>query len=92
MRLEQNWKNCLDLSYRKAPELYENVTEVEDSPYARAIRTTFNELGASAVFCVQKVPTIVILSVVEYDRNLISELHWKLWNQGLASLSASTVR
>ena len=48
------------------------------------------------MFCVQGVPTIVILSVDEYDREAIVKLHAALWNQGLASLllvlSGDTVR
>ena len=57
---------------------------------------TLAELGASAVFCVQGVPTIVILAVDEYDRDRIVKLHAALWNQGLASLllvlSGDTIR
>ena len=40
----------------------------------------------SAVFCVQGVPTIAILSLDEYDRDSVIQLHADLWNQGLASL------
>jgi hypothetical protein len=45
-----------------------------------------DDLGLSAIFCVQDVPTIAILSVEDYDRSLVIDLHGKLWNQGLASL------
>ena len=94
--LEPEWKDRLDLSLRKVPELYERVEDVGDTPHAGAIRMTLDELGVSAVFCVQEVPTIAILSVDEYDRAAIVELHAKLWNQGLASLllviSGDTVR
>lgn len=84
--LDQTWKQRLDLTTRTAPELYENAAEVTDNPHARAIRTTFQELHASAVFCTQKVPAAVILSVEEYDRAAVIDLHAKLWNQGLANL------
>ena len=94
--LEPEWKDRLDLSLRKVPELYEHADDVGNTPHAGAIRTTLEELGVSAVFCVQEVPTIAILSVAEYDRAAIVELHAKLWNQGLASLllviSGDTVR
>ena len=94
--LDRTWKQRLDLTTRTAPELYENAAEVTDNPHARAIRTTFQELHASAVFCTQKVPAVVILSVEEYDRAAVIDLHAKLWNQGLANLllvlSGDTVR
>ena len=84
--LGAEWKDRLGLSVRKVPELYERADDVRNTPHAGAIRTTLEELGASAVFCVQEVPTIAILSVDDYDRAAIVDLHAKLWNQGLASL------
>ena len=70
--------------------------DVRDVPHAGAIRTALREMRLSAVFCVQNVPTIVILSVEEYDRQATAALHAALWNQGLASLllviSGDTVR
>ena len=84
--LGPEWKERLDLSIRQVPELYERADDVGNTPHAGAIRTTLDELGVSAVFCVQEVPTIAILSVDEYDRAAIVDLHAKLWNQGLASL------
>ena len=94
--LSKKWKDCLDLSRRKTPELYENADDVGRTPHAGAIRTTLAELGASAVFCVQGVPTVVILAVGEYNRIAIVKLHAALWNQGLASvllvLTGDTVR
>lgn len=80
------WKRRLDLAGREAPEFYEHVDEVRGTPHAGAIRTTLDRLCASAVFCVQGVPTVAIVLVDEYDRNAIIELHAALWNQGLASL------
>ena len=92
----KKWKDRFDLSRRTAPDFYENVDEVRQTPYAGAIRTTLVELGASAVFCVQGVPTVVLLAVDEYDRDKIVRVHAALWNQGLASLllviSGDTVR
>ena len=94
--LGRKWKKRLDLSTRKIPEFYENADDVRSTPHAGAIRTTLQELSASAVFCVQGVPTIVILSIEDYDREAIVSLHAALWNQGLASLllviSSDTVR
>ncbi|MCY4303202.1 MAG: N-6 DNA methylase, partial [Aestuariivita sp.] len=86
LSLNEQWKDCLDLSHRKAPELYETNDEVRNTPYALAIRTTLEELGVSAVFCVEKVPTAVICILEKYDHDGIVELHAKLWNQGLAIL------
>ena len=57
-----------------------------NSPHAAAIRATLEGLGASAVFCVQGVPTIVILLLDQYEREPVVSLHAALWNQGLASL------
>ena len=84
--LGPEWKDRLGLSVRRVPELYERADDVGNTPHAGAIRTTLAELGASAVFCVQEVPTIAILSVDDYDRAAIVDLHARLWNQGLASL------
>lgn len=85
-RLDDLWKKHFDLADRDAPELYEDVETVRNSPHAGAIRATLEGLGASAVFCVQGVPTIVIVSLERYDRDQIVSLHAALWNQGLASL------
>ncbi|MCY4372292.1 MAG: N-6 DNA methylase [Spirochaetaceae bacterium] len=84
--LEPAWKELLSLSTRGAPEFYEKPNEVGNVPHAGALRTTLGGLGASAVFCVQHVPTAVILSVDEYDQAGVASLHASLWNQGLASL------
>ena len=94
--LEPAWKERLSLSTRRPPELYETSDDVGNVPHAGALRTTFDELGASAVFCVQHVPTAVLLSVDEYEPGGVAALQAALWNQGLASLlvviSGNTVR
>lgn len=84
--LSNEWKDRLGLAGRRSPELYESSKAVTDVPHALAIRTILDDLGISAVFCVQGVPTIAILSVEQYDRTRIIDLHGVLWNQGLASL------
>ncbi len=84
--LEPAWKDLLSLSTRRKPEFYEGAGDVGNVPYAGVLRTTFDGLGASAVFCVQFVPTVVIVSVEEYDPAHVAPLHAALWNQGLASL------
>ena len=90
------WKDRLSLSARRAPEFYERPEEVGDVPHAGALRTTLDDLGGSAVFCVQHVPTVVVLSVDEYDPAAVDARRAALWNQGLASLlvvlSGDTVR
>ena len=94
--LDQVWKERFDLHTRQAPEFYEFAEDVKGSTHADAIRTALDEMDLSAVFCVQGVPTIAILSVNEYDREQIVDLHAALWNQGLANLllvlSDTTVR
>ena len=84
--LEPAWKDLLSLSSRRPPEFYETSEDIGNVPHAGALRTTFDGLGASAVFCVQHVPTVVIFSVDEYDAEQVALLHAALWNQGLASL------
>ena len=84
--LEPAWRDLLNLSTRHPPEFYEKSDEVGNVPHAGALRTTFDDLGASAVFCVQHVPTVVIFSVEDFNPGQIASLHSALWNQGLASL------
>ena len=84
--LAPRWKETLNLSLRHAPEVYESADEVGNVPHAGALRTTLDDLGASVVFCVQNVPTVVIVSVDEYNAGRTAELHEALWNQGLATL------
>ncbi|MEW5997869.1 MAG: N-6 DNA methylase [Pseudomonadota bacterium] len=84
--LDQGWKDRLGLTHRRSPELYESVAAVRDVPHAAAIRAALEEMGLSAVFCVQGVPTVAILAADEYDRAAVVDLHGALWNQGLASL------
>ena len=90
------WKGRLSLSTRRAPEFYERSDEVGNVPHAGALRTTLDDLGGSAVFCVQDVPTVVVLAVDEYDPAAVAERRAALWNQGLANLlvvvSGDTVR
>ncbi len=89
------WKASLGLSTRRPPELYEKSEQVGNAPHAGALRTAFDDLALSAVFCVEHVPTVAIL-VGKYDRGAAATLHAALWNQGLASLlvviSGKTVR
>jgi len=84
--LRQEWKDRLGLTHRRSPEFYETVDSVGDAPHALALRTAFDDLHLSAVFCVQGVPTVALLEVEQYDRQRVIDLHAALWNQGLASL------
>lgn len=90
------WKDRLDLSNREISELYEDPAAVGRSLHANAIRMALGDLGASAVFCVQGVPTVVIVVLDEYEREQVLAMHGALWNQGLATLllvlSGDTVR
>jgi hypothetical protein len=80
------WKERLGLTSRHSPEFYETADTVVDTPHALAIRTALEDLGLSGIFCVQGVPTIVIVTVAQYDAASVVNLHGALWNQGLASL------
>ena len=84
----RDWKESLDLSARRTPELYEDAGEVGDVCYAGPLRTTLRDLRASAVFCVQGVPTAVFFAVEDEDADRIARLHSDLWHQGLASVLA----
>ncbi len=84
--LAPEWKDRLGLAHRHAPELYESADAVSDVPHAPAIRAALSEMGVSAIFCVQGVPTVAILEADHYDRAAVIDLHGALWNQGLASL------
>lgn len=84
--LAPEWKDRLGLTHRRSPELYESAEAVSDVPHAPAIRAALTEMGVSAIFCVQGVPTVAILEADHYDRAAIIDLHGALWNQGLASL------
>ena len=94
--LSGEWKDRLDLSLRETGELYEDALDVGRGAHAGAIRAALEDLGASGVFCVQDVPTVVIVELSEYDRRRVVDLHGALWNQGLATmllvLSGDTVR
>ncbi|HEX4757308.1 MAG TPA: N-6 DNA methylase [Terracidiphilus sp.] len=94
--LTSEWKGRLGLAGRCAPEYYESSDAVVDTPHAVAIRIALDELGLSAMFCVQGVPTIAILNLARFDASRVVDLHGALWNQGLASLllvvAADTVR
>lgn len=83
---EEAWKERLGLNDRMAPEFYDSVALVGDTPHALAIRTALDELGISSIFCVQGVPTVAILNMAAYDAARVVNLHGALWNQGLASL------
>ena len=84
--LPAEWKDRLGLTFRRSPELYETVESAVGVSHAPAIRAALEDMGLSAVFCVQGVPTVGILVADNYDRAVVVDLHAKLWNQGLASL------
>ena len=84
--LPAEWRDRLGLTHRRAPELYESAESAVGVPHAPAIRAALEDMGLSAVFCVQGVPTIGILIADTYDRAAVVDLQAELWNQGLASL------
>jgi len=84
--LSPSWKEKLGLSRRRAPELYESSDLVADVPHAPAIRVALDEIGVSAMFCVQGVPTVALLVRDHYDPAEVMATYGALWNQGLASL------
>lgn len=86
VRLTPQWKDRLGLTHRRSPELYETSEAVVDVPHAPAIRAALDEMGLSAIFCVQGVPTVAIYQAEVIDADRLMGLYGALWNQGLASL------
>lgn len=84
--LPTEWQERLGVAERRSPEFYDRAAAVLDTPHALAIRTAFDELGLSGIFCVQGVPTIAFLNVAQFDPTAVVDIHGALWNQGLASL------
>lgn len=84
--IDSRWTKALALDRRRAPEFYAADSKVAAGAHAEAIRFALDELGLSAVSCINGVPTIGFLSdpVVSIER--IDELHRILWNQGLMSM------
>lgn len=84
--IDSRWSEALALDRRRAPEFYVAGSKVPENPHAEAIRFALDELGLSAVSCINGVPTIGFLSEPLASVERIDELHRVLWNQGLMSL------
>jgi hypothetical protein len=80
------WREALALSQRRAPELYQPGDNIDAGPHADAIRFALDELGLSAVFCIEQVPTIALLADANVTADAIDAAHRALWNQGIMSL------
>ena len=81
-----DWRERLGLAGRRPPELYESSSAVADVSHGPAIRAALDDMGVTALFCVQGVPTIAILEAMEYVPAKVMNIHGQLWNQGLASI------
>lgn len=68
--LSKEWKERLGLANRSSTEFYESAEAVTDTPHAGAIRSALENLGLSAIFSVQGVLTIAILSVDQSYRSI----------------------
>jgi hypothetical protein len=86
--IEKHWKKLFDLEKRTSPDFFEPEDAILGTQYASAIRTAFDDLELSAIFCVSGVPTIAFLRVENYFPESIIRIHAALWNQGLASIFA----
>lgn len=84
--LDQRWKDALELTHRVPPDLFEPRTRIRDAPYGSAVRVGFEDLGLSAIFCVNDVPTVAIRRTKEYNQKRLRAIRSALWNQGLASI------
>lgn len=84
--IDSRWSKALTLDRRRAPEFYAAGSKVAAGAHAEAIRFALDELGLSAVSCINGVPTIAFLSDPLVSIERIDELHRILWNQGLMSM------
>ena len=84
--LSDFWMEGLDFRQRLPPELFRCGDDVRDTPYVSAVRAALEELSLSAVFCVNRVPTVVFRQSNEFDPYEVRRIHAALWNQGLASI------
>lgn len=84
--IDSRWSKALTLDRRRAPEFYAAGSKVAAGAHAEAIRFALDELGLSAVNCINGVPMIGFLSDPLVSIERIDELHRILWNQGLMSM------
>ena len=84
--LRAAWTSALALDCRAAPELYVSTNDIGDSAHAEAFRFALIDLGLTAVFCIEGVPTIGFVDQSDISLERVDELHRILWNQGLMSL------
>lgn len=84
--IDSRWSEALALDRRRAPEFYAAGSKVAAGAHAEAIRFALDDLGLSAVSCINGVPTIGLLSDPLVSIERIDELHRVLWNQGLMSM------
>lgn len=81
--LSASWSETLDLNGRVAPELITSISDIPASGHADVIRVALSELGISAVFCVDGVPTVAVVESSDID---VQALHRILWSQGVFSV------
>lgn len=67
--IDSRWSEALALDRRRAPEFYVSSGEVTPGAHAEAIRFALDELGLSAVSCVNGVPTIGFLNDPSFTRS-----------------------
>lgn len=84
--LTPEWLEALSLTERSAPDFFRAGEVIRDRPHAAAMRQAIDEIGVSAIHCIQGVPTIAFVVLEEEDRDRIDRIHADLWNQGLMSL------
>ena len=84
--IDSRWVSALALDRRRVPEFYAAGSSVGAGAHADAINFVLDELGLSAVSCINGVPTIGFLSDPNVSVEHVNKLHRILWNQGLMSL------
>ncbi len=84
--LSKEWKQRLGIDDRSTEQLCQATDAIRNTAHAGAIRMALRDIGISAIFCIQEIPTIAIIQSEVYDAEAVKEVHAKLWNQGLAQL------
>lgn len=84
--LTQEWLEAFSLAERGAPDFFRLGDAIRDLPHAAAMRQALEEIGISAIHCIQGVPTIAFVVLEQEDEARIDRIHADLWNQGLMSL------
>lgn len=79
-----------ELDNLSPPVFYRNKDEINQgegkNPYSHFMRRAWETMSLTAVYCVNKKPTIYFKKVNNIQAQELNEIHKKFWNQGIATL------